>query len=250
MGHCFLLQLLYNQLLPLIAALKLEAVCSAITLIHNRPYSLVALQPAFLYSEFSYHTILCSCEGPWTWAAGLCCRSQKRNINQWRNTHHCNQHQTSEQHEAMDGEGTMDTASVSPRVGSSGISLQQPKFSSDMSPALVAQTNWSFVEKLLKVRWLLCMKLFSLHVCILYLCWRQTGHLWRTCTWWLYPCVYCFPNANSITGGTDMLDACGEAAEHVMFVASLRMYCGCSEIYLWFISCLLSLTLAPIPVNF
>jgi hypothetical protein len=89
---------------------------------------------------------------------------------QWRNTHHCNRLQTSEQHEATDSERTVDTVAVSSRVGTSGISLQQPKFSSDISPALVAQTNWTFVEKLLKVRWLLCVTLFSLHLCILYWC--------------------------------------------------------------------------------
>jgi len=90
-------------------------------------------------------------DGLLTLAVDVCCRSQKRNIMQWRNTHHCNRLQTPEQHEALGGERTLDTAAVSPRVGSSGISLRQPKFSSDVSPALVAQTNWTFVEKLLKV---------------------------------------------------------------------------------------------------
>jgi len=55
----------------------------------------------------------------------------------------------------MDSDKTADTIAVLQRVGntgtSNGVSLRQPKLSSDMSPALVAQTNWTFVEKLLKV---------------------------------------------------------------------------------------------------
>lgn len=42
--------------------------------------------------------------------------------------------------------------SLPQRVGGTGISLRQPKLRNDMSPARVAQTNWTFVETLLKVR--------------------------------------------------------------------------------------------------
>lgn len=82
-------------------------------------------------------------------------RSRKRNTTQWRNPHHYPHHRSSERHEAVSAESKGDSASVPQRVGgtgtSIGVSLRQPKLSSDMSPALVAQTNWSFVEKLLKV---------------------------------------------------------------------------------------------------
>ncbi|PNF35070.1 DENN domain-containing protein 5B, partial [Cryptotermes secundus] len=77
-------------------------------------------------------------------------RSQKRKTMQWRTGHHCHHHQNIEQHEPVDGERTADTVGLLQRVSSTGISLRQPKLRNDMSPARVAQTNWTFVETLLK----------------------------------------------------------------------------------------------------
>jgi hypothetical protein len=91
----------------------------------------------------------------WTSAVDWYCRSRKCNTMQWRTPHHYPHHRSSERREAGDAESSSDTAVMPQRVGSTGtsngVSLRQPKLSSDMSPALVAQTNWSFVEKLLKV---------------------------------------------------------------------------------------------------
>jgi hypothetical protein len=52
----------------------------------------------------------------------------------------------------MEGERTTDPVELLQRVSGTGISLRQPKLRNDMSPARVAQTNWRFVETLLKVR--------------------------------------------------------------------------------------------------
>lgn len=71
---------------------------------------------------------------------------------QWRTGHHCHHHQSIEQREPIDGERTADTVGLLQRVSGTGISLRQPKLRNDMSPARVAQTNWTFVETLLKVR--------------------------------------------------------------------------------------------------
>jgi hypothetical protein len=71
---------------------------------------------------------------------------------QWRTGHHRHHQQNVEQREPIDGERTTDTVGLLQRVGGTGISLRQPKLRSDMSPARVAQTNWTFVETLLKVR--------------------------------------------------------------------------------------------------
>jgi hypothetical protein len=71
---------------------------------------------------------------------------------QWRTGHHCHHHQNIEPQEAIDGDRTTNTVSLSQRIGGTGNSLRQPKLRNDMSPARVAQTNWTFVETLLKVR--------------------------------------------------------------------------------------------------
>jgi hypothetical protein len=71
---------------------------------------------------------------------------------QWRAGHHCHRHQSAEQHEPVDSERTTDTVGLLQRVSGTGNSLRQPKLRNDMSPARVAQTNWTFVETLLKVR--------------------------------------------------------------------------------------------------
>jgi hypothetical protein len=71
---------------------------------------------------------------------------------QWRTGHHCHRHQNAELREPVDGERTSDSVGLLQRVSGTGISLRQPKLRNDMSPARVAQTNWTFVETLLKVR--------------------------------------------------------------------------------------------------
>ncbi|XP_021923906.1 DENN domain-containing protein 5A isoform X4 [Zootermopsis nevadensis] len=78
-------------------------------------------------------------------------RSRKCNTMQWRTPHRYPHHRSSERREAADAQSASDNAA---RTGSTetsnGVGLRQPKLSGGMSPALVAQTNWSFVEKLLK----------------------------------------------------------------------------------------------------
>ncbi|XP_069674606.1 DENN domain-containing protein 5B isoform X2 [Periplaneta americana] len=68
-------------------------------------------------------------------------RSRKRSTVQWRSSHR-HHHRSSERRETIESESTTEAHS--------GVNLRQPKMSSDMSPALMAQTNWTFVEKLLK----------------------------------------------------------------------------------------------------
>ncbi|XP_066992829.2 DENN domain-containing protein 5B [Anabrus simplex] len=80
-------------------------------------------------------------------------RSRKRNSSQW--PHRKERQQSAEAHSRK----SLSSSNEVPRDSSSNITgdsfipvptLRQPKLSSEMSPALIAQTNWLFVEKLLK----------------------------------------------------------------------------------------------------
>ncbi|KAJ9601188.1 hypothetical protein L9F63_000656, partial [Diploptera punctata] len=78
-------------------------------------------------------------------------RSRKRNTVQWRNPHHRHRRRSSERHEVTSSDGENNGDIQHPASASTGGSnIRQPKLSSDLSPAVVAHTNWSFVEKLLK----------------------------------------------------------------------------------------------------
>jgi hypothetical protein len=101
----------------------------------------------------------------WVCPVAWSCRSQKRSTMQWRTAHNCHHHQSAEQREARDGERTTDAVALPQRVGGTGISLRQPKLRNDMSPARVAQTNWTFVETLLKVRPVATTALLWVHCC-------------------------------------------------------------------------------------